>query len=163
MKININSAVKNPRQQFDFDFMFMPQADLLNNSLAYFYKEAVFSGIYYYIDDKIFVKGSIAYGIVYPCDRCLKSVQYNKEIIFDEVFYRQAQDGADYTYSGTEIDLSKPAADYIILDMPAGIVCGKSCKGLCAVCGRDLNEGSCNCTAESGAEENPFSVLKEIK
>lgn len=161
MKININSAIKNPRRQFDFDFRFIPQAELLNNSLAYFCKEAVFSGIYYYLNDNILVKGNISYGIIYPCDRCLKSVQYNKDIVFDEVFCRQAQSNNDYTYSGTAIDLSKPAADYIILDMPAGVLCGKGCKGLCAVCGRNLNEGSCKCVAESVNNENPFSILKK--
>lgn len=35
--------------------------------------------------------------------------------------------------------------DEIIMDLPVKILCKQDCKGLCAQCGKNLNEGFCGC------------------
>lgn len=163
MKINILTALKNPNKRFDFDFDFMPEGSLTNNNLAYFSQKALLSGSYYYLNGNVFVKGRLKYKIVYPCDRCLKSVEHYRDIEFEEMFCKNAQSPEDYIYSGNIVDLTKPAFDYIALDLPYGIVCSDKCRGLCHICGKDLNQGGCGCGGKNQTEEgqNPFSVLKE--
>jgi hypothetical protein len=39
-------------------------------------------------------------------------------------------------------------------------VCFEGCKGLCALCGRDLNKGPCGCTEEEIDER--WSRLKDL-
>ena len=44
-----------------------------------------------------------------------------------------------------KIDLSPAIAEEIILDFPLKPLCKADCQGLCAKCGKDLNQGKCNC------------------
>ena len=51
----------------------------------------------------------------------------------------------------------------ILLELPQVPLCREDCAGICPTCGKDLNEGPCDCEAD--AEEissNPFSVLKDF-
>jgi len=48
----------------------------------------------------------------------------------------------------------------IILHFPVVSVCSKSCKGLCPVCGVDLNKENCSCDKEQGLKQ--LSILKEL-
>ncbi|MDD4980902.1 MAG: DUF177 domain-containing protein [Candidatus Omnitrophica bacterium] len=43
------------------------------------------------------------------------------------------------------IDLDQDIKEEIILDYPLKPLCRPDCKGLCPKCGKDLNEGACNC------------------
>lgn len=43
------------------------------------------------------------------------------------------------------IDLSQDIKEEIILDYPIKPLCKPDCRGLCPKCGRNLNEGVCNC------------------
>ena len=55
----------------------------------------------------------------------------------------------DITYlphDADKIDISKDVRDYLILSVPMKRLCKEDCKGLCYKCGKDLNEGKCDCT-----------------
>ncbi|MCK9604348.1 MAG: DUF177 domain-containing protein [Candidatus Omnitrophica bacterium] len=71
------------------------------------------------------------------CSRCLKEfdIDLNKEIELN------------YPVSKREpkIDLDPDIRDQIILDYPIKPLCSEDCKGLCAKCGKNLNEGGCSC------------------
>lgn len=165
MLLNVSNARKNPGVKTGFEYSFKPENSLLNNSEAKFSGSAVFNGSYYYSNGSVFVKGVIGAEIIYPCDRCLKPVLYNLNIDFDEVFYKEAERVEDYAYDGMTVDLSKPASDYIILNLPAGIICNEGCKGLCPVCGADKNVKDCGCiNDETETKNNPFAdIFKDKK
>jgi len=38
--------------------------------------------------------------------------------------------------------------EQVLLSVPMKPLCRNDCAGLCPVCGRDLNEGACNCRKE---------------
>lgn len=160
MVINIADAAKNPGKRYNFDISFMPPSEVLNNELAYFTQNAYLSGEYYYTGGNVLVEGKLRYQISYPCDRCLKKVNYDREIDFYEVFYKRPESYEFYSYQGDEVDLFKAASDYIALDLPVGIVCRADCKGLCLSCGKDLNDGDCGCKNKDAL--SPFSALKDI-
>lgn len=44
-----------------------------------------------------------------------------------------------------EIDLTQIVREEIILDYPARMLCRDDCKGLCRVCGTNLNKHECGC------------------
>lgn len=48
-------------------------------------------------------------------------------------------------YAGKEIDLRPAVREQVLLSVPPSPLCGEDCKGLCAICGKDLNEGECGC------------------
>ena len=43
------------------------------------------------------------------------------------------------------IDFNPDIRQEIILDYPIKSLCSSACKGLCPKCGKNLNEGKCNC------------------
>jgi len=47
----------------------------------------------------------------------------------------------------TAIELNQDIREEIILDYPLNPLCKPDCKGLCYKCGRDLNQGACNCVS----------------
>jgi DUF177 domain-containing protein len=48
-------------------------------------------------------------------------------------------------YKGKVIDLDPMLREQIVLALPSYPVCQESCKGLCSVCGANLNERDCGC------------------
>ncbi len=64
-------------------------------------------------------------------------------------------------FDGRTIDLGKIFSEQLLLDLPMDLVCREGCKGLCTVCGKDLNEGECSC--ERKPPDPRWAALKDIK
>ena len=43
------------------------------------------------------------------------------------------------------VDIDEIALSDLLLELPTKLLCKDDCKGLCPVCGCDLNESECNC------------------
>jgi uncharacterized protein len=63
-----------------------------------------------------------------------------------------------YFYQGDHIDLGPMLREHIILASPMQPLCRDNCAGLCARCGKDLNEGPCQCPVEA-----PPSAIRVIR
>ena len=48
-----------------------------------------------------------------------------------------------------EVDAEDLARTAFILNMDTKILCSEDCRGLCPICGADLNEGPCGCKKEA--------------
>ena len=59
------------------------------------------------------------------------------------------------------IDLNEMVRQEIILHFPQVPVCLKSCKGLCSVCGKNLNKEKCRCK-KTEEEIKPLAALKKL-
>lgn len=81
------------------------------------------------------------------CDRCLKQTQQD----FDESFLETASAKAEI------IDIMSFVRQTLALTEDIQFLCSPDCKGLCPQCGKNLNEGPCNCKPEI---LSPFAVLK---
>ncbi len=53
------------------------------------------------------------------------------------------------------LDVDALAFDTLSLNMPFAVNCKEDCKGLCPVCGKNLNEGDCGCPATAGEPTDP--------
>ena len=53
-----------------------------------------------------------------------------------------------YQYQGNQLELAPMLREHVILSAPMQPLCGGDCLGLCAHCGKNLNEGSCQCAPE---------------
>lgn len=98
-------------------------------------------------EDEIFVleaKGGAE--VMLKCSRCLTPVR--KELCF-EIKERFAHTGRGdeetETFSKDQIDLTDFVKRGILGALPMKIICREDCRGLCPVCGKDLNEGDCGC------------------
>ena len=81
---------------------------------------------------------------------------------FDERFVREpGEDDECYAYSGEALDIGQMVLDNLFLNLPVYSKCSEDCKGLCPVCGCDLNTVQCSCVIED-AKENPFAALDQL-
>jgi len=101
-----------------------------------------------YIEGFITVKGRVTGSYTAQCGRCLNNTHDEFDIIIDENFMHMSADmnsTDDYLYDGGYIDLTVPLIDNILLSFPGVLLCREDCKGLCDVCGINLNETQCSC------------------
>ena len=119
------------------------------------------------------IKGELSTRLELPCARCLEQVKQDIERNF-ELLYRPL--GADAGreelsvtaaeadvgyYQGEGILLEDVLREQILLEVPLKVICREDCKGLCAHCGKNLNEGSCSCAEP--IEDPRWAALKEIR
>ena len=88
------------------------------------------------------------YTLFLTCDRCL--TPYTQDIVKNEehIVIRKLNDNDNDEIleapDGT-VNLDELATNDIITDLPDKFLCKEDCKGLCPKCGRNLNDGNCNC------------------
>ena len=58
---------------------------------------------------------------------------------------RASEDAEEDVYTGKVIDLDPILREQVLLALPGYPVCQDGCKGLCTVCGTNLNERECGC------------------
>ncbi|SHF36208.1 YceD family protein [Caloramator proteoclasticus] len=98
-------------------------------------------------EDGIFFKGNIFAKVKTVCSRCLDEVVKDLNIDFEEEF-NKSQDELGYTINDNKIDITKLIEDNIFLNVPLKTLCSESCKGLCPVCGTNLNKSTCSCDTQ---------------
>ena len=59
------------------------------------------------------------------------------------------------------LDLSELARSDLFLNLPSVFTCSDDCKGLCRICGNNLNEKACDC-GEKTQNNSPFAALKSL-
>lgn len=79
------------------------------------------------------------------CNKCLAECEKDLEC---SVNARYKENQYEYTYSNGVLDLKKDIEREMYLEVPDWIYCSEDCKGLCPVCGANLNKTKCNCKLE---------------
>ena len=102
-----------------------------------------------------------------PCDRCLTYVEhsfdidYSREIDFNENSSDRIDNMDELNFiNGTEFDVNQLICDEIIIDFPLQVLCDEDCKGLCKVCGVNLNNTTCDC--DRADKDIRMSVISDI-
>lgn len=87
------------------------------------------------------------------CDRCLAPVKVPCEEEFSHVIVTETADcrqDAEYLLApDAMLDLAEAVMTDLRLSLPTRVLCRPDCKGLCPVCGQDLNLGECSCGCDA--------------
>ena len=76
-----------------------------------------------------------------PCMRCLDAASHALSVDAREVDQPGGGDDLRSPYlDGDELDLRSWARDALVLALPVQIRCTAECRGLCGICGANLNE-----------------------
>lgn len=125
--------------------------------------------------DHVRVTGRVSTRVGLACSRCLANFETPLDSSFTIYFRKgtsrdlaeeqetelEEQDLVSATYSGDEIDLSHEIEEQVAMEVPLKPLCCEECKGLCPVCGTDLNHSSCSCPR--GETSLKLSALKDFK
>lgn len=95
----------------------------------------------------------------FVCVRCL--TEWDGEIETEGTqHFSKTPDEDGYSIVESQIDLTRPATDELALALPAAPLCREDCRGLCPICGTDLNVDPCDGHGEE--PDSPFAALKDL-
>lgn len=100
-------------------------------------------------DDGVAAEGQLSAKTELECTRCLEPYQQTLDIHFTEIFsFSPSQDEKDDLKEQKlppdgYINLEPLIREYALLDIPIKHLCSEDCKGLCSVCGVNLNHEDC--------------------
>ncbi|MDL0173627.1 DUF177 domain-containing protein, partial [Clostridioides difficile] len=114
----------------------------------------------------------VNFTIVDNCSRCLKEVEIPLEYSIQGFLVKEEDYDEDefeefdpFIFDGEEIDLIDIIEQTLDFNVPHKVLCSENCKGLCQVCGANLNEEECSCSEITNDEEyiDPrFAKLKDL-
>lgn len=79
------------------------------------------------------------------CARCLEAVHESMEFCVSERLSRDAADEDVIIIDSHELDLDETVMKSFCSELPINFLCSENCKGLCHVCGCNLNHTQCDC------------------
>lgn len=87
------------------------------------------------------------------CDRCATDFQRTVEFPVEAILVTELADEeneSDWTFllSGNNADLEEIMTTAFVLNMDSKLLCSDDCEGLCSKCGKNLNDGPCDCKRE---------------
>lgn len=93
------------------------------------------------------VSGKIKVVKTFVCGRCLTDCRENQSYDFSEDYSQEAAETEDLVnvFEGDMLDIQDMVRDTLLAAQPLSNICKPDCKGLCPVCGHNLNEGDCGC------------------
>ena len=97
------------------------------------------------------------------CARCLIGYPASMEIDFTELYAFHAKQTTDSDLVLSEdgfLDLEPIVREYFLLELPINPRCKPDCKGLCPVCGDNLNDTHCDHDIDD--VDPRLSILKDI-
>ncbi|MCH5274178.1 MAG: DUF177 domain-containing protein [Lachnospiraceae bacterium] len=114
---------------------------------------------------KITLEGEVTLSV--PCDRCLREVavtipfRTERDVDFSKSDEERAAELDETGFiNGYDLDVDVFVCEEILLGFPMKVLCQEDCKGICKVCGANLNEGECGCDR---TEPDPrMSVIRDI-
>ena len=110
------------------------------------------------------MSGSLHTTIHGVCDRCAADFDSYVEFPLDvvlvtELTNEENEDEWVFPLEGDSADLEDIVRTVFVLNLDSKLLCKEDCKGLCCRCGKNLNEGPCNCQKELDPR---FAALKQL-
>jgi uncharacterized protein len=112
--------------------------------------------------DIVALDAQITTELLLQCSRCIENFTYALDISIHEEFTnnRDNRDDNVIFIDSDNIDITDIIDSNIILALPIKSLCSENCKGLCQICGTNLNVSTCNC---GDKDVDPrFAKLKDL-
>ena len=121
----------------------------------------------------IVARGSLSTTVELECSRCLERLTMSVDVKIDEqlpISSLQAliagheeelpEEEMEPLFENNVFDLSEFIRQMVLVQVPIKPLCSEACLGLCPTCGRNLNDGPCDCPVN--VEASPFAALADI-
>ena len=146
LRLDVSYLVKqSPGTHKEFDFNF-PQLELPPDLVLKDVEGKIAISV---TEDGVVAEGNIWGRTNLECSRCLEEYQQPLEIQFTEIFSAHPVEASENDLdeqplpTDGSLDLGPIIRDYASLEIPIRQLCSPDCKGLCPVCGTNLNQKDC--------------------
>ncbi|MEA2102433.1 MAG: DUF177 domain-containing protein [Thermodesulfobacteriota bacterium] len=122
-------------------------------------------------EDSVHARVKIEGRISTICVRCLGDMVYNIDLDLETTYLPALSDmpddlesdrvSSEFGYYRRDIRLGAFIRSELVLSLPLRYICSPDCKGLCSVCGANLNKGPCGCKKEIDPRLKKLAILKK--
>ncbi len=96
------------------------------------------------------LEASVMASVKTLCARCLKEISVPVAFDFSETLVLSGQESAADSdsvifFEGKEIDVGEIVINNLLLNISSKYLCNDDCRGICPKCGKNLNDGDCDC------------------
>lgn len=98
-----------------------------------------------------------------PCDRCGNETVKHYKVPIERVLVAELENDEDdemILLQDFKLDLAELVYTEVVLGMPNKHLCKENCKGICQNCGKNLNDGPCDCATK--AVDPRLAALSEL-
>ncbi|MEA4965066.1 MAG: DUF177 domain-containing protein [Oscillospiraceae bacterium] len=112
----------------------------------------------------LLLRGTVETTLHGVCDRCLKPFERFVSYPLEAVLVKELENEKDenewvFLLQNDCADLTDIIRTTFVLNMDSRLLCREDCKGLCFRCGKDLNDGPCDCQPEADPR---LAVLQKL-
>ncbi len=164
MIVDLSDILKNDEEQISLD----NSIDL--SSLEFMGEDFVFQkplklvGTIRNNSKNLELKANVSGEMQVHCARCAQPFLTAVSYPVSEILVREdgeiSPDSDVVVFSGYEVDLTEIVVNSFFMNVSGRYLCKEDCKGLCPVCGTDLNESDCDC--ETDTIDPRWAALAEI-
>lgn len=146
MKLDVAEGTFPPGESRTFSFVVAPESLDSEDGGQHFRTEVRVNGTVMNTGDSLRVAGTVRTSKQFICDRCLAEGEREIALDFSEDYAKTPGDTDEAVlYDGDAIILDDLVRDTLLVAEPLRELCKSDCKGLCPICGQNLNEGQCDC------------------
>ena len=156
MVLNISSLLSGEKNRIDIDYALPVSAEdmagTVNLSGVTFTAPAKVSGVI--TDNAGYMRMTLSVVLPYValCARCACEVDgefvmdFERTVVPKGMIEDAEEKEEDFVVvENGMLDIDEQLSEILLLDFPTRVLCKEDCKGLCHKCGKDLNEGDCDC------------------
>lgn len=148
MKLQFEDLISRKERSKDISYSFKMDEIYFDGDKIKPLEEIVVEGKVTSDKDIIVIKANIKGKLELTCSRCLDTFIYPIDIDIEEKFTKdkELEESDDVNFvNGDVLDITELVENIIISTLPIKRLCSDDCKGLCQVCGTNLNKSTCNC------------------
>lgn len=150
MRLDLREIINIPGKNVSFEYS--PELESVEfTSIARVLPGAAVSGSIRNSAGVLMLSAELTADLECICARCAAEFPKHVEQHIEAILAEEDQDEGNldiYLLEGDYIDLDEVILTAFVLNMEQRFLCRDDCRGLCEKCGKNLNEGPCDCRAE---------------
>ena len=163
MLLGLSDIIHSPGASLSFSER-VDLSDLLFGTCYPVSEPVVIEGAVRNTADVLVMKGRITTCIHGVCDRCASDFTQDIDIPVDVVLVQELsneenEDEWVFPLEAESADLEDITRTVFVLNMDSKLLCKPDCKGICCRCGKNLNDGPCDCRKEPDPR---FAALQQL-
>jgi uncharacterized protein len=168
MLINLSDVLSEQHKPIETTVPFeLETVELKGGSFPIVSREPVHVVVTHVKDKELQIQADSKIGIKIPCDRCAEDVKevfvldFAKRVDLNvsDADLREDLDESNFI-DGHHLDVDKLLFNEILIGWPTKVLCSEDCKGICSICGQNLNQGTCDC--EDTGVDPRMSVVRDL-